>query len=59
MTEFQEDGYARVVGRIKDVIIRLADKIVPSEVEEFFETHLNIIEAQVQSLQQLCLLMYW
>lgn len=46
---FQEDGYARVVGRIKDVIIRIGDKIFPSEVEEFFETHPDIIEAQVQS----------
>jgi len=55
----QEDGYARVVGRIKDVIIRIGDKIVPSEVEEFFEAHLNTIEAQVQSLKQLSLLMYW
>jgi len=55
----QEDGYARIVGRIKDVIIRIGDKIFPSEVEEFFEAHPDIIEAQVHSLQQLSLLMCW
>jgi fatty-acyl-CoA synthase len=55
----QEDGYARIVGRIKDVIIRIGDKIFPSEVEEFFEAHPDIIEAQVHSLQQLYLLMCW
>jgi fatty-acyl-CoA synthase len=55
----QEDGYARIVGRIKDVIIRIGDKIFPSELEEFFEAHPDIIEAKVQSLQQLSLLMCW
>lgn len=55
----QEDGYARIVGRIKDVIIRIGDKIFPSEVEEFFEAHPDIIEAQVNLLQQLSLLMCW
>jgi fatty-acyl-CoA synthase len=55
----QEDGYARIVGRIKDVIIRIGDKIFPSEVEEFFEAHPDIIEAQVLSFQQLSLLMCW
>ena len=44
----QEDGYSRVAGQIKDMIIRIGNKIVPSEFEEFFEAHLNIVEAQVQ-----------
>ncbi|XP_023721499.2 medium-chain acyl-CoA ligase ACSF2, mitochondrial [Cryptotermes secundus] len=43
----QEDGYARIVGRMKDVIIRIGLKIFPSEIEEFFETHPDIMEAQV------------
>lgn len=42
----QEDGYARIVGRLKDVIIRIGDKIFPSEIEEFFETHPDVIEAE-------------
>jgi fatty-acyl-CoA synthase len=45
----QEDGYARIVGRIKDVIIKNGDKIFPSELEDFFMMHPNIMEAQVQS----------
>ncbi|XP_069678833.1 medium-chain acyl-CoA ligase ACSF2, mitochondrial-like [Periplaneta americana] len=42
-----DDGYGRIIGRTKDVIIRIADKIVPSEIEEFFEAHPDILEAQV------------
>lgn len=49
----QEDGYARIVGRMKDVIIRIGDKIFPSELEEFFMTHPNVMEAQVQSSPEL------
>jgi fatty-acyl-CoA synthase len=45
----QEDGYARIIGRIKNVIIRVGDKIFPSEIEEFLETHPDVMEAQVQS----------
>jgi fatty-acyl-CoA synthase len=55
----QEDGYVRTVGQIKGMIIRIGDKIFPSELDEFFEGHPDIIEAQVQSLQQLSLLMCW
>jgi acyl-CoA synthetase (AMP-forming)/AMP-acid ligase II len=32
------------------VIIRVGDKIFPSEIEEFFETHPDVMEAQVRSL---------
>lgn len=42
----QEDGYGRIVGRVKDVIIRIGDKIFPSEIEELFEAHPDIVEAQ-------------
>ncbi|KAJ9577952.1 hypothetical protein L9F63_025183, partial [Diploptera punctata] len=42
----QEDGYGCIVGRIKDCIIRLGDKIFSSEIEEFFTQHLDVIEAQ-------------
>ena len=43
----QEDGYGRIVGRIKDCIIRIGDKIFAGELEDFFTKHPNIIEAQV------------
>ena len=43
----QEDGYARFVGRTKDMIIRIADNIFPAEVQEFFTQHPDILEAEV------------
>ena len=42
-----EDGYVRVVGRIKDMIIRGGENIYPREVEEFLYTHPAIAEVQV------------
>ena len=41
------DGYLKIVGRIKDIIIRGGENISPREVEEFLLTHPNIIDAQV------------
>ena len=43
----QEDGYGRIIGRVKDMIVRIGDKIFPAEIEEFFTKHPDIIEAQV------------
>jgi hypothetical protein len=34
-----ERGYLRIVGRIKDIIIRGGENISPREVEEFLYTH--------------------
>jgi fatty-acyl-CoA synthase len=42
-----EDGYFRIVGRIKDVIIRGGEKIHPREVEDLLITHSAISEAHV------------
>jgi len=42
-----EDGYLRIVGRIKDMIIRGGENIYPREVEEFLYTHPAIKEVQV------------
>ena len=44
----QEDGYGRIVGRLKDVIIRIGDKIFPKEIEDFFMEHPYVVEAQVK-----------
>jgi fatty-acyl-CoA synthase len=41
------EGYLRVVGRIKDMIIRGGENIYPREIEEFLYTHPSIAEAQV------------
>jgi fatty-acyl-CoA synthase len=42
-----DDGYVRIVGRIKDVIIRGGENISPREVEEFLHTIPGVAEAQV------------
>jgi fatty-acyl-CoA synthase len=42
-----EEGYLKIVGRIKDMIIRGGENIYPREIEEFLYTHPNIQEVQV------------
>jgi fatty-acyl-CoA synthase len=41
------DGYANIVGRIKDMVIRGGENIYPREVEEFLYQHPAIGEVQV------------
>ncbi|UQE75831.1 AMP-binding protein [Gordonia sp. PP30] len=43
----QDDGYVRITGRIKDMVIRGGENIYPREVEEFFYTHPDIVDVQV------------
>lgn len=45
--EMDADGYVKVIGRIKDMIIRGGENIYPREVEEYLYTHPEIVEAQV------------
>uniref|UniRef100_A0AAZ3RB09 Medium-chain acyl-CoA ligase ACSF2, mitochondrial n=1 Tax=Oncorhynchus tshawytscha TaxID=74940 RepID=A0AAZ3RB09_ONCTS len=40
-------GYCRIVGRIKDMIIRGGENIYPAEIEKFLHTHPNVQEAQI------------
>ena len=42
-----EDGYVRIVGRIKDMIIRGGENIYPREVEEFLHTLPAVSDAEV------------
>lgn len=42
-----EQGYVRIVGRSKDMIIRGGENIYPRELEEFFYTHPAVADAQV------------
>jgi fatty-acyl-CoA synthase len=42
-----EEGYLRIVGRIKDMIIRGGENVYPREVEEFLHTIPGVSEAQV------------
>ncbi len=41
------DGYVRITGRIKDMVIRGGENIYPREIEEFLFTHPDIVDAQV------------
>jgi len=42
-----ENGYCRITGRIKDMIIRGGENIYPREVEEFLYTHPKVQDVQV------------
>jgi fatty-acyl-CoA synthase len=48
-----EEGYLRIVGRIKDMIIRGGENVYPREVEEFLYTHPKIKEVQVFGIPDL------
>ena len=45
--EMDANGYVKITGRIKNMIIRGGENIYPCEVEEFLYTHVEIAEAQV------------
>jgi len=42
-----EDGYVRITGRAKDMIIRGGENVYPREIEEFLYTHPDISDVQV------------
>lgn len=42
-----EDGYLKITGRIKDMIIRGGENVYPREIEEFLYTHPKISDVQV------------
>jgi len=41
------DGYVKIVGRIKEMIIRGGENIYPREIEEFLHTHPDISDVAV------------
>ncbi|MEC2181353.1 AMP-binding protein [Bacillus spizizenii] len=42
-----EDGYCRITGRLKDMLIRGGENIYPREIEEFLYRHPDILDVQV------------
>ncbi|HEY7387428.1 MAG TPA: AMP-binding protein [Bryobacteraceae bacterium] len=46
----REDGYLKITGRAKDMIIRGGENIYPREIEEFLYTHPKIAEVHVTGL---------
>jgi fatty-acyl-CoA synthase len=47
LATLDRDGYCRIVGRIKDMIIRGGENIYPREIEEFLYRHPKILDVQV------------
>jgi fatty-acyl-CoA synthase len=41
------EGYLKIVGRIKDMIIRGGENVYPREIEEFLYTHPDVADVQV------------
>ncbi len=50
LATFDEEGFCRIVGRVKDMIIRGGENVYPREIEEFLFRHPDISEAQVFGL---------
>jgi fatty-acyl-CoA synthase len=46
----QDDGYLRISGRAKDMIIRGGENIYPREIEEFLYTHPKVAEVHITGL---------
>ncbi|MGG4441098.1 AMP-binding protein [Brevibacillus fortis] len=42
-----DEGYYRITGRLKDMIIRGGENIYPREVEEFLYTHPKVLDVQI------------
>jgi fatty-acyl-CoA synthase len=53
LAEQTPDGYYRITGRIKDMMIRGGENIYPREIEEFLYTHPSIADVQVVGLPDL------
>jgi fatty-acyl-CoA synthase len=47
LATIDQDGYANIVGRIKDMVIRGGENVYPREVEEFLYGHPAISDVQV------------
>jgi len=47
LATMDDEGYVKIVGRIKDIIIRGGENISPREIEEFYMTHESISDIQV------------
>lgn len=45
--EMDADGYVKITGRIKDMVIRGGENIYPREIEEYLLSHEEIADAQV------------
>ena len=47
LATMDQEGYVRIVGRIKDMVIRGGENLYPREIEEFLYTHPDVADVQV------------
>ena len=47
LAEVDADGYYKITGRLKDMIIRGGENVYPREIEEFLYTHPKVSDVQV------------
>jgi fatty-acyl-CoA synthase len=47
LATMDDEGYVKIVGRIKDMLIRGGENIYPREIEEFLHTHTAVSDVQV------------
>ena len=47
LATIDDDGYCRIVGRIKDMVIRGGENLYPREIEEFIYRHPAVLDVQV------------
>ncbi|MBS2970203.1 AMP-binding protein [Metabacillus sp. KIGAM252] len=47
LAAMDEEGYVKITGRLKDMIIRGGENIYPREIEEFLYRHPDIVDVQV------------
>ncbi|MDO4582138.1 MAG: AMP-binding protein [Bacillota bacterium] len=50
LASVDEQGYYKITGRIKDMIIRGGENIYPKEIEEFLYTHEKVSDVQVVAI---------
>lgn len=48
-----KNGYGKIVGRFKDMIIRGGENIFPKEIEDHLNTHPKILDCQVCTISNL------
>lgn len=47
LATMDDEGYVRIVGRIKDMVIRGGENVYPREIEEFLHSHPDVTDVQV------------
>jgi fatty-acyl-CoA synthase len=47
LAQMDDEGYVKIVGRIKDMVIRGGENVYPREIEEFLMGHPDIADVQV------------